>query len=85
VDETQSSTRTPNSGLLCAGERAYPLVRGLATHRSPGLPGDAQDHERDHKTDDGISNRRSECHNDRGGNDGQAHVGVCSGVGAVRG
>ena len=56
------------------------MVGAVPAHRSPGLPRDAQDHERDSEADDGVGDWCSECHDDRRGDHRQAHVCVRLGV-----
>jgi hypothetical protein len=50
---------------------------------SPGLPGDPQDHERDSKSDQGVSDIQAERYDDGARHDGETDERVGAGVVAV--
>src|SRR5579884_3689049 len=70
--------------LRCLAERHPWLVTMLAAaHRSPGLPRDAQDDQRDGQADERVGDGQADGHNGGGGDDCQRDVRVGAGVMAV--
>ncbi len=55
----------------------------VAAHRLPGLPGDAQDDERDREPDERIGDLEAERDDDRAGDNAERDEGVSPGVMAV--
>ena len=55
----------------------------VSAHRGPGLSGDTQDDRRDGQADEWVSNRQADGNHGRRRDDGERHVGVSAGVGAV--
>jgi len=67
---------------VVGGIRGLTLV-SVALERHPRLPGNAQDHDRDAESDDGVGPRESEGHNRRRGDDGQRDVCIGARVVAI--
>jgi hypothetical protein len=72
--------------VLVGGSGRWLMPVGVAVigaDRLEGLPGDAQDHERDCEADERVGDLEAERDGGRGGDDGEGDVAVGTGVVAV--
>src|SRR5215208_5537988 len=81
-------TRTSTMSAMCFmsphAADSRPSVRVVArADGAPGLPGDAQDDERDREPDERVGDGEADGDDGGAGDDGEADVGVGAGVGAV--
>src|SRR3954463_14514035 len=78
---TRIHTTDPASPPEAALISACDCIAGA--HGAPGLPGDAEDYERDREAYEGIGDRQADGDHGGAGDDGEAGVGVGAGVGPV--